>query len=90
MIARLVRWFRLVLAVLGLVWVARGILRWEAEVHALVGMLEYSRSPLEGVDPVNGDRYGVRLTPLRSDELRQAREREAAIRRDPELFTARG
>lgn len=82
MIVRLVRWGRFLLALVGLAWVVRQIASTERDIRALVRQLEVTH----GVDPVSGDRYGVRLTPLSGAELRRARELEAMAWRDAGAF----
>lgn len=83
MIHRLARPVRFLLTLAGVVWVVRGLLQVNRDTRELVRILE-------GIDPVTGARFGVRLTPLRDDELAAARAREAAIRRDPSHFATAG
>lgn len=101
MIARLVRLAQLALAAAGVVWIGRSVARVAREAAALARELERASSvlvrvpvgptrPLEGVDPLTGDRYGVRLTPLGPAELRAVRALEESIRANPDIFADAG
>jgi hypothetical protein len=92
-IARLVRLAQLALAAAGLVWIVRAVRRFARESAQLLRMLEGASAalaPLEGVDPVTGDRYGVRLTPLGPAELRAVRNLEESVRANPDIFADAG
>lgn len=86
MIVRLVRWVRVLLALVGLAWVVRKIASTERDIRELVHRLEGTHTVIRGVDPVSGDPYGVRLTPLSGAELRRSRELEAMAWRDAGAF----
>ncbi len=68
---RILRWGRRLLGAALLAWAA-----WQLWRPFVVGP---QGRPLEGVDPVTGERYGVRLTPLTPAETAAARDREWAV-----------